>query len=105
MAAVAFAAAAALAAALLMNKYLLVLLAAMFCPFAIVLISIADGSSHDLFERPVPLGHLALFCIPPLLLAAGAVLTAVTPLRFRVVRSSGPDQPGPVIGGAARFRD
>jgi hypothetical protein len=102
--AVAFAAAAALAAALLVDRYLLALLAAMFCPFAILLVSIADGSSSQLFTRPVPLGHLALFCIPPLLLAGGAVLTAVTPLRFRVVLSSGPDQPRPAIG-RARFRD
>jgi hypothetical protein len=91
--AVVFAAAAALAAALLVDRYFLVLLAAMLCPFAILLISIARGSSSNLFGFPVPLGHLALFCIPPLLLAAGAVLTAVTPLRFRVVLSSDPASP------------
>lgn len=93
--AVVFATAAALAAALLVDRYFLVLLAAMLCPFAILLISIARGSSSNLFGFPVPLGHLALFCIPPLLLAAGALLTAVTPLRFRVVLSSNPDQPRP----------
>jgi len=78
-------AAATLTVALKMNRYFLVLLAAMFYPYALQLGFPADNSN---------LPHMTLLYLPPLLLACVAILTAVTPRRSRVLTSPGPEKPG-----------
>jgi hypothetical protein len=82
-----------LAVVLRMSRYFLLLLAAMFYPYAMELAFPGTSSSSDLIGHPTP-GHLALLYLPPLLLACGAILTAVMPRRSRVPVSPGLDEPG-----------
>lgn len=84
------AAAVALAVALKLNRYFLLLLAAMFYPYAMQLAfsgAFRQSSTH-LLRNPTP-GHLALLFIPPLLLACWAILTAIRPGRSRFMTSPG----------------
>jgi hypothetical protein len=87
-------AAAALALARKVNRYLLLLLAAMFYPYGIQLASAGifspDRIGTDLLRMPTP-GHLALLFAPPLLLACGGILTAATRRRPRTVMSADPE--------------
>lgn len=87
------AAAAGVAVAVKMNRYFLLLLAAMFYPYVMQLAVPAHGSGGNLMGSPTP-AHLALLFIPPLLLACWALLTAVTPSRSRAQPSSAPQKPG-----------
>jgi len=85
--------AAGLALALKVNRYLLLLLAAMFYSYAVQLafsgiFSPDRFGGADLLRRPSP-GHLALLFAPPLLLACGWILTAVRPGRPPMAMSSG----------------
>jgi hypothetical protein len=86
-------AAAGLALALRVNRYLLLLLAAMSYPYAIQLafseVFSPDRTGADLLRMPTP-GHLALLFAPPLLLACGGILAAVRPRRPRAAMSPGP---------------
>ncbi len=86
-------AAAGLAVALKVNRYFLLLLAVMFYPYVMELAFPSSGSGTNLIGHPTP-AHLAVLYLPPLLAACGAILTAVRPLRFRVVRSSDRERPG-----------
>lgn len=85
-------AAVGLALALKVNRYLLLLLAAMFYSYAVQLafsgIFRADGIGASLLRMPTP-GHLALLFAPPLLLACVGILTAVTPRGPRIAMSPG----------------
>jgi len=87
-------AAAGSALALKVNRYLLLLLAAMFYPYAIQLASSGifspDRIGANLLRMPTP-AHLALLFAPPLLLACGGMLAAAPPRRPRTVMSSGPE--------------
>jgi hypothetical protein len=62
-----------------LDRYLALLLAAMFYPYALQLASSPSSSDANLIGHPTP-GHLALLYLPPLLLACAAILSAVTPL-------------------------
>jgi hypothetical protein len=75
------------------NRYLLLLLAAMFYPYAIQLASFGIFSPDriggaNLLRTPTP-EHLALLFVPPLLLACCGILTAVTPHSPRTATSPG----------------
>ena len=85
-------AAAGVTVAVKMNRYFLLLLAAMFYPYVVQLAVPATSSSSNLIGSPTP-AHLALLFIPPLLLACAAILTAVTPLSSRAQPSSAPEAP------------
>ncbi len=68
------------------NRYLLLLLAAMFYSYAVQLafsgIFRPGDVGADLLRMPTP-GHLVLLFAPPLLLACGAILTGLLPPRPR----------------------
>ena len=86
-------AAAGVAVAVKINRYFLLLLAAMSYPYVIQLAVPATSSSGNLIGSRTP-AHLALLFVPPLLLACWALLTAVTPLRSRAQPSPAPERPG-----------
>jgi hypothetical protein len=79
-------AAVALAVVWKLNRYLLLLLAAMFWPYAIQLAFVSTGGSTDLLGNPTPL-HLVALYLPPVLFACGVLLTAVAPHRSRPLPS------------------
>ncbi len=81
-----------LAVAWKLNRYFLLLLAAMCYPYAMQLAFSSTGDNTDLLGLPTP-GHLALLFLPPLLFAGGAVLVAVTPRRSRALLSPDSGQP------------
>jgi hypothetical protein len=85
-------AAAGLAVALKVNRYFLLLLAAMFYPYVMQLAFPSTSSSSNLIGHPTP-AHLAVLYLPPLLAACAVLITAVTPLRSRVLRSPDPGKP------------
>ncbi len=76
-----------------LNRYFLLLLAAMFYPCAMQLAFSSASTSADLLGHPTP-GHLVLLFLAPLLLAGWALLSAVVPRRSRLLLPSGPGQPG-----------
>ena len=82
----------ALAVALRLNRYYLLLLAAMFYPYAMQLAFSGAlrpaSSSANLLRSPTP-GHLAVLFAPPLLLACWVMLTAIRPRRSRFMTSPG----------------
>ena len=82
----------ALAVALKLNRYFLLLLAAMFYPYAMQLAFSgalrAASSSTNPLRHPTP-AHLAVLFVPPLLLACWAMLTAIRPRRSRFMTSPG----------------
>jgi hypothetical protein len=80
----------ALAVALKLNRHLLLLLAAMFYPYAMQLAfsGTLRPASANLLRNPTP-GNLAVLFVPPLLLAGWAMLTAVRPRRSRFMTSPG----------------
>lgn len=92
------AAAVVLAVALKLNRYFLLLLAAMFYPYAMQLAFsgavrsslgvFRPGSGTELLRMPTP-AHLAVLFVPPVLLACWVVLTAIRPRRWRVTMSPG----------------
>jgi hypothetical protein len=69
-----------------LNPYFLLLLAAMFWPYAIQLAFVSTGGSTDLLGNPTPL-HLVALYLPPVLFACGVLLTAVAPRRSRLLPS------------------
>jgi hypothetical protein len=73
------------------NRYFLLLLAAMFYPYVMQLAYPTNSSSGDLLGHPTP-AHLAVLFGPPLLVAATAVIIAAT--RRRASLPAGPGQPG-----------
>ncbi len=73
-----------------MDRYLLLLLGAMFYPYAMQLAYPATSSDDNLIGHPTP-AHLALLFFPPLLVACAALVSAVTPVRVRAAQPSGPD--------------
>jgi hypothetical protein len=79
-------AAVALAVVWKLNPYFLLLLAAMFWPYAIQLAFVSTGGTTDLLGNPTPL-HLGALYLPPLLFACGILLTALTPHRSRLLPS------------------
>jgi len=74
------------------NRYLLLLLAAMFYSYAIQLafsgIFRPGDVGADLLRMPTP-GHLALLFAPPLLLACGGILSGLLPPRPRAATPPG----------------
>jgi hypothetical protein len=86
------AAAVALAVALKLNRYFLLLLAAMFYPYLVQLAFSRAlrpvASSTNLLRNPTP-AHLAVLFVPPLLLACWAMLTAIRPGRSHFMASPG----------------
>jgi hypothetical protein len=76
----------ALAVVWKLNRYFLLLLAAMFWPYAIQLAFVSTGGSTDLLGNPTPL-HLVALYLPPVLFACGVLLTAVAPRRTRLLPS------------------
>ena len=85
------AAAVIMAAVLRMNRWFLLLLAAMFYPYVMLVAWPANSSSGDLLVSPTP-AHLAVLFAPPVLVAGAAVIMAV--MRWAVSLRSEPDQPG-----------
>ena len=91
-------AAVVLAMALKLNRYFLLLLAAMFYPYAMQLAFsgafrlssgvFRPGFGTDLLRLPTP-AHLAVLFVPPVLLACWVVLTAIRPGRSRVMMPPG----------------
>jgi GR25 family glycosyltransferase involved in LPS biosynthesis len=81
-----------LAVTLKLNRTFLLLIAAMFYPYAMQLacspILRPSDSDTSLLFQPTP-GNLAVLFGPPLLLACGILLTAIRPRRRRVVISAG----------------
>ena len=87
-----------LAVALKLNRYFVLLLAAMFYPYAMQLAFsgafrlssgvFRPGFGTDLLRLPTP-AHLALLFVPPVLLACWVVLTAIRPGRPSVMMSPG----------------
>jgi hypothetical protein len=69
-----------------LNRYFLLLLAAMLWPYAIQLAFVSTGGSTDLLGNPTPL-HLVALYLPPVLFACGVLLTAVAPRRTRLLPS------------------
>jgi hypothetical protein len=86
-------AAGALTVALKMERYFLLLLAAMFYPYVLQLVAPGTSSSSNLILHPTPV-HLTLLFFPPLLLACAAIFTAAISRRPGAVVSSGPGEPG-----------
>jgi hypothetical protein len=88
--------AAGLAVALRVDRYFLLLLAAMLYPYAVQIAFAAsspDRFNADLIGQPTP-GHVTLLYLPLALLTGWTILAAVLPRRSRPVLSSGPDKPG-----------
>jgi hypothetical protein len=79
-------AAVVLAAVWKLNRYFLLLLAAMFWPYAIQLAFVSTGGRTDLLGNPTPL-HLVALYLPPVVFACGVLLTAVAPRRSRLLPS------------------
>ena len=69
-----------------LTPYLLLLLAAMFWPYAIQLAFVSTGGSTDLLGNPTP-QHLVALYLPPVLFACWVLLTAVAPQRSRLLPS------------------
>jgi hypothetical protein len=69
-----------------LTPYLLLLLAAMFWPYAIQLAFVATGGTTDLLGNPTP-QHLVALYLPPVLFACWVLLTAVAPHRSRLLPS------------------
>jgi hypothetical protein len=69
-----------------LSPYLLLLLAAMFWPYAIQLAFVTTGGTTDLLGNPTPRHLLALY-LPPVLFACWVLLTAVVPSRSRLLPS------------------
>jgi hypothetical protein len=69
-----------------LNPYFLLLLAAMFWPYAIQLAFVSTGGTTDLLGNPTPLHLMALY-LPPVLFACGVLLTAAAPRRSRLLPS------------------
>jgi hypothetical protein len=69
-----------------LSPYLLLLLAAMFWPYAIQLAFVSTGGSTDLLGNPTP-QHLVALYLPPLLFACWVLLTLVAPGRSRLLPS------------------
>jgi len=85
------AAALIVAGVLRMNRWFLLLLAAMFYPYVMQVAYPANSSSGNLLGRPTPV-HMAVLFGPPLLVAIAAVITAA--MRWAASLRSEPDQPG-----------
>lgn len=79
-------AAVVLAALWKLNRYFLLLLAAVFWPYAIQLAFVSTGGTTDLLGNPTPL-HLVALYLPPALFACGVLLTAAVPRRSRLLPS------------------
>jgi hypothetical protein len=79
------------AVALRLNRWFLLLLAAMFYPYVMLVAYPANSSSGDLLGSPTP-AHLAVLFGPPLLVAGAAVIMAA--MRWAVSLRSEPHQPG-----------
>jgi hypothetical protein len=75
-----------LAAVWKLSPYFLLLLAAMFWPYAIQLAFVSTGGTTDLLGNPTPL-HLVALYMPPVLFACGVLLTAAVPRRSRLLPS------------------
>lgn len=89
---VTLAAAALIVAVILrMNRWFLLLLAAMFYPYVVQVAFPANSSSSDLLGSPT-LAHMAVLFGPPLLVAGAAVIMAA--MRWAVSLRSEPHQPG-----------
>jgi hypothetical protein len=89
------AAAGMLAVALGLDRYFLLLLAAMCYPYAIQMTGAAYADPlGSLITRGVSGGYLILLYLPPLLFACAAVITAAMPLRSRVLLPADPGKPG-----------
>ena len=84
-------AAVVVAVVLRMNRWFLLLLAAMFYPYVMLVAWPANSSSGDLLVSPTP-AHLAVLFAPPVLVAGAAVIMAV--MRWAVSLRSEPHQPG-----------
>lgn len=69
-----------------LSPYLLLLLAAMFWPYAIQLAFVSTGGSTDLLGNPTP-QHLVALYLLPVLFACWVLLTAVAPGRSRLLPS------------------
>jgi hypothetical protein len=69
-----------------LNRYLLLLLAVTFYPYALQLAFASTGGTTDLLGNPTP-AHLTALFLPPVLFACGTVLAAVTPRRSRLLPS------------------
>jgi hypothetical protein len=69
-----------------LNPCFLLLLAAMFWPYAIQLAFVSTGGTTDLLGNPTPL-HLVALYLPPILFACGVLLTAAAPHRSRLLPS------------------
>jgi hypothetical protein len=69
-----------------LSPYFLLLLAAMFWPYAIQLAFVSTGGTTDLLGNPTP-AHLVALYLPPVLFACGVLLTAVAPRRSRLLPS------------------
>jgi hypothetical protein len=85
-------AAASLAVIWKMSRYFLLLVAVLLYPYVLQIAFPMNSTDDDLIGHPTP-GHLAFLFLPPLLLAFGAILSAVTPRRSRPPLSSDSDQP------------
>ena len=79
-------AAVVLAAVWKLNRYLLLLLAAMLWPYAIQLAFVSTGGNTDLLGNPTPL-HLGALYLPPVLLACATLVTATRPRRSGLLPS------------------
>jgi hypothetical protein len=79
-------AAVVLAAVWKLSPYFLLLLAAMFWPYAIQLAFVSAGGITDLLGHPTPL-HLVALYLPLVLFACGVLLTAAAPYRSRLLPS------------------
>lgn len=79
-------AAVVLAAVWKLNRYLLLLLAAMLWPYAIQLAFVSTGGTTDLLGNPTPL-HLTTLYLPPVLFACGTLVTAIRPQRSGLLPS------------------
>lgn len=89
-------AAAAGVLALRLDRYFLLLLAAMFYLYAIQMTGAAyAGPLGSVITSSVSGGYLILLYLPPLLFACAAVITAAMPLRSRVLLPTDPGKPGP----------
>lgn len=84
----------ALTVALRLGTYFLLLLAAMFYPYAIQMTGAGSGAPFGyLLTRSPSGGYLILLYLPPLLLAGAAVITAAMPFLSRVLLPPDPDKP------------
>jgi hypothetical protein len=69
-----------------LSPYLLLLLGAMFWPYAIQLAFVSAGGTTDLLGNPTP-QHLVALYLPSVLFACWVLLTAVAPRRSRLLPS------------------